>query len=119
MKILDLHLTFHWYDMIVTREKKEEYRRIKPFWIKRFCEDWVTDGRCKTCTGEGCNECRTSINGAYCFKDYSHVRFHRGYTTHAMLLEIKDIVIGRGNPQWGAPDYDTFIIKLGKRIWKH
>jgi len=119
MKILDLHLTFHWYDMIVTGEKIEEYRKIKPFWIKRLFEDWITDGRCNTCTGDGFNECRKSINGAYGFKDYSHVCFHRGYTTYAMLLEIKDIAIGRGNPQWSAPDYDTFIIKLGKKIWKH
>ncbi len=25
-------------------------------------------------------------------------------------------MIERGRPEWGAPDYKTFIIKLGKRL---
>jgi hypothetical protein len=33
-----------------------------------------------------------------------------------MLLELNDIVIGKGNKEWGAPDDDVFILKLGKRI---
>ena len=28
----------------------------------------------------------------------------------------KSITIGKGNPEWGAPNEDVFIIKLGKRI---
>ena len=38
MKILDLSLTYKWYDMIVSGEKKEEYREIKDYWIKRFID---------------------------------------------------------------------------------
>ena len=38
MKILDLVLTYHWYDMIESGEKKEEYRKIKPYWIRRLIE---------------------------------------------------------------------------------
>ena len=67
MKILHLVLKGKWYDMILSDIKKEEYREIKPFWIKRLCEDWVTDGRCKTCIGDCCNECRKIINGSYSF----------------------------------------------------
>ena len=29
---------------------------------------------------------------------------------------IESITIGKGNPEWGAPDKEVFIIKLGKRI---
>ena len=32
-----------------------------------------------------------------------------------MLFELKEITIGTGNPDWGAPPYEVFIIKLGKR----
>ena len=33
-----------------------------------------------------------------------------------MTFECKGITIGKGNIEWGAPDNDVFIIKLGKRI---
>ena len=37
-KILDLPLKKEWYNMIESGEKKEEYREIKPYWIKRLTE---------------------------------------------------------------------------------
>lgn len=52
----------------------------------------------------------------YC-KEFTHVRFRYGYTNKAMLFQIDDISIGKGNPEWGAPEYETFILKLGKRIY--
>lgn len=33
-----------------------------------------------------------------------------------MLFEIKSMHIGFGNPEWGAPDEEVFIIKFGERI---
>ena len=35
MRILDLPLMAVWFLMIESGEKKEEYREIKPYWIKR------------------------------------------------------------------------------------
>ena len=29
-----------------------------------------------------------------------------------MLFKIENIHIGRGNPEWGAPDFNVFIIKF-------
>jgi len=50
-------------------------------------------------------------------KPFSHVRFHRGYTSTTMLWTITDISLGRGKTEWGAPaDKDVFIIKLGSRL---
>ena len=37
MKILNLPLKAKWYKMIESGIKTEEYREIKPYWIKRFC----------------------------------------------------------------------------------
>lgn len=40
-KTLDLVLKSKWYDMIASGEKHEEYREIKPCWIKRLCDNPV------------------------------------------------------------------------------
>lgn len=71
--------------MIETGVKKEEYRVVKPYWAQRIDED------------------------------ITHVQFRYGYTSRTMLFEVESIFIGRGKPEWGAPDEDVFIIKLGKR----
>ena len=34
--MLILPIKKKWFDMILSGEKKEEYREIKPYWIKRF-----------------------------------------------------------------------------------
>ncbi len=90
MKILDLVLKGKWYDMIESGEKPEEYRDFIQHWVSRI---W------------------------YHKTELEAVRFHRGYTNRTMTFEIKEIAIGKGNPEWGAPtDRDVFIIKLGTRI---
>lgn len=100
MKILDLVLTYHWYDMIESGEKKEEYREIKPYWIRRLIEQPMDED-----------------SGHVFFCDYDYVRFHRGYTSTTMTFTVREISIGGGKPEWGAPtDSHVFIIKLGKRI---
>ena len=35
-KVLTLTVSKQWFDMIVAFEKTEEYREIKPYWIKRL-----------------------------------------------------------------------------------
>lgn len=47
---------------------------------------------------------------------YTHVKFSYGYTKRTMTFEIESITIGKGNPEWGAPTEEVFIIKLGKRV---
>ena len=34
-----------------------------------------------------------------------------------MMWECEGIEIGRGRPEWGAPDDEVFVIKLGNRIF--
>lgn len=96
MKILDLSLTYHWYDMIVSGEKKEEYREIKKFYIKRLI---------KPAPGVD-------------YVHYDAVRFHRGQGGKTkMLVECNGIHIGNGKPEWGAVPGETyFVIELGKII---
>lgn len=86
-KILYLPLKAKWYEMIESGVKTEEYREIKRYWSKRLF-----------------------------FKGFTHVKFSYCYTNRTMTFELERITIGKGNPEWGAPTEDVFIIKLGKRI---
>lgn len=89
MKILDLVLKGKWYDMIACGEKREEYRDLSQHWVSRI---W------------------------YHIDEIEAVCFRRGYTNTTMLFKCECITIGKGNPAWGAPEEDVFIIKLGDRV---
>lgn len=101
MKILYLSLKKEWYEMIDREEKTEEYREITRYWFNRLCDDKVFEG-C-VCTEFIC-------------RDFDAVCFSYGYTKRHMFWECKGIEVGQGRKEWGAPAYDTFIIKLGKRL---
>lgn len=87
MDKLELILKHKWYDMIAMGKKPEEYRELTEHYKKML---------------EG--------------KQYDRVRFHRGYTSTTITYQIREIVIGRGNPEWGAPDRDVYIIRLGQCV---
>lgn len=118
MNILDLPLKGKWYDMIESGEKKEEYREIKEYWIKRLAKCKGDNHHDKTgfwCKKANCFSCVVRGNGFHPV-EYTHVRFRYGYTKRTMLFKLNSVTIGKGNPQWGAPDYETFILKLEERI---
>ena len=114
MKILHLPLKKEWYEMIESGVKTEEYREIKPYWIKRLCDNWVSGDMFIDCINNCCENCiQTKL---YNFYKYDAVKFSYGYTKRTMMFEIESVLIGKGKPEWGAPtDKDVFIIKLGKR----
>lgn len=90
-----LHLTLkkHWYDMIESGNKKEEYRDLKPYWETRLGED---------------------LNGRF----HEVVEFRNGYRkdSRRMRFKIDDVTIDVGEEAWGAPPRKVFIIKLGEII---
>lgn len=104
MKILDLSLTYHWFDEILSGRKKEEYREPNPFNQKRILMNPSTNGK---------------IPDIAYFKHYDAVRFHRGQgSPMTMLVECKSIYRGHGKAEWGAPDHEVFIICLGQILSK-
>ncbi len=113
MNVLDLPLKKEWFEMIERGEKREEYRAIKPYWIKRFCFSSRTS-ECRE-RQTACAECfshAAACCGYMCYP-YTHVRFRYGYTKRTILKEIETIEFGYGNPKWGAPKGKmVFIIKL-------
>lgn len=129
MKTLDLVLKRKWYDMIDSGVKTEEYREIKPYWIKRLieeCNPSHRDNYERITSIRAEFFCARSIllqyyleEGYVRYKDFDTVTFHLGYTKNrpSMTFKIKDIAISRGNPEWGAEvGEDYFVIELGKRI---
>lgn len=104
---LTLHLPLKrkWFEMIRSGVKKEEYRELSEYWKKRLLEED--------------DEYRRTVNIQV--RPYTRITFTLGYPRlddpgRIMTFECDEITVGRGNPDWGAPDYDVFIIKIGERI---
>lgn len=87
MKILHLTLQKKWFDMISQGVKREEYRELKPYWHKR-------------------------LN-----KTYDAIKFRNGYSKNSptVMVELKEILIGLGVVEWGAPEGEkVYILRLGE-----
>jgi len=92
-----LHLNLHrkWFDMILSGEKREEYRELSPYWKKRFVK--VRDDGVKTIT------------------------FSNGYAKNRrqMVVEIDYISIRGGLVEWGAErGTDYIVVHLGRVLEK-
>lgn len=107
-KVLDLPLKKEWFGMIQSGIKTEEYRELKPFWVKRiFGCPW-------SCSSSfDCSKCGFLPESD---EKLQQVCFRYGYTSRCMVFSIVSISIGCGNPDWGAPRHPVIIIKLGERL---
>lgn len=49
-------------------------------------------------------------------RHYDTVTFSNGYAKDRdqFVIEWKGLEVGKGNPEWGAPGYPVFKIKLGE-----
>lgn len=102
MAVLKLTLTKQWFDLWFhpdpDKRKNEEYRELKPSWIKKFksvVEDNVINSK---------YDCAHAYNG-WAFSE----KYRNG------KREILSIHIGKGREEWGAePGKDYFVIKLGE-----
>lgn len=129
MKTLDLVLKRKWFDMIASGEKTEEYREIKPYWVKRLIEERdpvhhdyyekITRTRAEFFSDRAIMLQYYLEEGYVRNKGYDTVTFHLGYSKDrpSMTFKIKDIVISRGKSEWGAElgEY-YFTIKLGEKL---
>jgi hypothetical protein len=111
MKTLHLTLKKQWFDKTDSGEKPEEYREIKPYWIKRLCD--VHDGMIG---GDFMDPHNVT---AYTFKKFDAVFARNGYSTKAPTWKRRFIytTINVGLPEWGAePGKKYFVIKLGEKL---
>lgn len=113
MAVLHLTLKKKWFDMIASGEKKEEYREIKPYWIKRLLySSFMLNAPIAD---------RVLINGYEWHQPLpiDVIIFKNGYSGGApiMSIECKGIEVREGRTEWGAePNKKYFVIKLGQKL---
>lgn len=119
-KVLRLNLKAQWYNMIESGVKKAEYRELKSYWIQRL---FLNKENEKMSREEAEHLSKHKVDflmmvfaGTLKPRNYTHVEFVYGYTRRTMMFELNDVNIGFGKKEWGAPDNDCFIIKLGNRL---
>ena len=105
MKTLNLTLKKKWFDMILSGEKKEEYRDIKPYWEHRLLNFDLDKNR----------------PFVFCDNEipYDVIEFRNGYGKNVptMIVKYEGVTIGNTRDGW-ADNYQTgvFVLKLGKII---
>lgn len=89
--MLILPIKKKWYDMILSGEKKEEYRELKPYYQTRFVRLW-----------------QGSLIG---FDAKRKVMFRNGYSKKApSFVATVTLDIGEGKPEWGAKKGEQYYI---------
>lgn len=106
-KILTLIVSKQWFDMILTGEKTEEYREIKPYWASRLVNQQAESG--EVLFDEFGGYCR--VIGKLEYKTYTHVLFINGYRKDSPRIEKEIESISIVKPKKGlCPEF--FIIKF-------
>lgn len=130
-KTLHLTLKKKWFDMVVSGEKKEEYREIKPYWIDRFLQPLFSNGSMEADQHDQeefyydvINYEKTAWQSHYEMlkyfqhkvRDFDLVKFVNGYGPDkpACIIKLDQIVFGDGKTEWGAEDGKRyFCLMLG------
>jgi len=115
-KILHLTIEKKWFEMIASGEKKEEYRALSQYWIKRLLEH--SNIKSSDNIHEFLNE---NNNKDFCFKRFDYVHFFNGgYFSEKLpnfMVKLESISIGFPNPQWiYEPSMKCLILKLGEIV---
>lgn len=107
-KTLHLVLKRKWFEMILSDEKKEEYRGLNQYWVGRLMENTLMpDGS------------RFFMKGLEQFRQFDTITFQLGYAKDAprIIAECKGIDIGPAKPEWSDNwQGDVFRIKIGRII---
>ena len=92
--MLTLPIKKKWFDMILSGEKKEEYREIKPYYTTRFQHLW-----------------QGSLIGG---KAERKITFRNGYSSNSpSFVASCTMHVGTGNPEWGAePNKKYYVLKI-------
>ena len=92
--MLTLPIKKKWFDMILSGEKKEEYREIKPYYTSRFRHIW-----------------QGSLIGG---KARRKICFRNGYSRKSpTFVATVTLDVGQGKPEWGAePGKEYYVLKI-------
>lgn len=94
--MLILPIKKKWFDMIVSGEKTEEYREIKPYYFTRFRDIW----------------------GYADWGEPHRIGFRNGYSRRSPFIIAECTLATRtGKPEWGAePNKNYYVLKIQKII---
>jgi len=92
--MLILPIKKKWFDMILSGEKKEEYREIKPYYESRFEHLW-----------------QGSLIGGQAQRK---IMFRNGYSKNSpSFIASCTLSIGFGHPEWGAePNKKYYVLHI-------
>ena len=118
MKTLTLSLKKKWFDKIKSGEKLEEYREIKPHYIRQFIKfeplknDLIRDYNFHNGFDEG--EIKgiedELLNLKYDVLDFSLAYPSRAETDKWLTFKNPKIRIGTGLPEWGAEPGKLYFV---------
>ena len=102
--MLVLPIKRNWLDMIVSGEKKEEYREVSDYWIKRFVhllgesEDHTKIVIDNLKAGRIDKECEVMLQNGY------------NQTESPQAIAVITLSIGKGREEWGAAEGAEYFI---------
>ncbi len=98
--ILHLNLVTWAFDAVLSGEKKEEYREIKPYWDRIF--------------GDG-----IKIRGKHYKPGEVVICFSNGYAKDRRQFKMRctGLKVGRGKLKYGGdPDEEYYVLELGEMV---
>jgi len=101
--MLNLNLEKKWFDMIASGEKREEYREITDYWIKRLFDNIEHFKKCEYHRIDRCPR-------------FEKILFSNGYRKgrKQMIVSLINIRICNGKVEWGAQKNKLyFVLTLG------
>lgn len=108
--MLVLPIKKKWYDMILSGEKKEEYREIKPYYITRFRN--IMGVHPSVPDYEFIDGLRKE-QGGFLYK----IGFRNGYSKNSPFFTAKcRLSVGMGREKWGAEKGKEYFILHTKKI---
>lgn len=104
--MLTLPIKKKWYDMILSGEKKEEYREIKPYYETRFINLFGEKAFCP----------RPHWVSEQSEMPMQEIMFRNGYSkTSPSFIATCTLSIGTGREEWGAEkDKQYFVLTIHK-----
>lgn len=111
--MLTLPIKKKWFDMILSGEKKEEYREIKPYYISRF-KKAIGIAECKNEDFFTVVKVCTQMNGGT--KTFEVV-LRNGYSKNSLSFIAKcTLSTGTGKEEWGAEKGKEYFILTVQEI---
>jgi len=124
-KTLHLNLKRKWFDMILSGEKKEEYREIKRHWINILFWNEIDNGETYDEIGDEAQRGDYDLIELARFydlstKEYETITFSNGFKKNRpqFIITLKGLKLSKGKMKWGALNKKYFVLELGEILNK-